>query len=89
MIVITGAGGFIGSALVYKLNLLSKKDLLLVDQDLKGSPKEQNLKKKHYEIYLESDEFLKKLEDKTFAGKIDSIFHLGACSDTTEDPKGR
>ncbi len=88
MIVITGAAGFIGSVLVSKFNHLGKKDLLVVDQNAKNTPKWENLHKKHFEIYLESQEFLDRLEKKEFDGKISAIFHLGACSDTTEMDKG-
>lgn len=84
MIAITGAAGFIGSVLVWKFNQLGRKDLLLVDQKAKNSPKWENLKKKHFEIYLESDEFLAQLEKKALSGRITAVFHLGACSDTTE-----
>ena len=84
MIVITGAAGFIGSVLVWKLNQLGQKDLLLVDQRAKNSPKWKNLKKKSFEIYLEHDEFLSRLEKKEFDGKLSAVFHLGACSDTTQ-----
>jgi len=87
MIVITGAAGFIGSVLAWKMNHLGKKDLLLVDQKAKNAPKWENLRKRQFEIYLESDEFIGRLEKKEFDGKISAIFHLGACSDTTEMDK--
>jgi ADP-L-glycero-D-manno-heptose 6-epimerase len=84
MIAITGAAGFIGSVLAWRLNQLGHKDLLLVDQKAKNSPKWNNVKKRQFDIYLESDEFIKGLESKQITAKIDAIFHLGACSDTTE-----
>lgn len=87
MIVITGAAGFIGSVLAWKMNLLGKKDLLLVDQKAKNSPKWENIKRRQFDIYLESDEFIERLEKKEFDGKVSAVFHLGACSDTTEMDK--
>ncbi len=84
MIVITGGAGFIGSALVWKLNELSRKDLIIVDQNAKKSPKWNNIKNHSFDTYLESDEFIGRLEKKEFNGKIKAIFHMGACSDTTE-----
>ncbi len=84
MITITGGAGFIGSVLAWKFNALGEKDLLIVDQKAKGSPKWKNIAKRSFALYLESEEFLKRLEAREFDGKIQAIFHMGACSDTTE-----
>ena len=84
MIAITGAAGFIGSVLVWKLNSLGQKDILVVDQKAKHSPKWDNLARHSFSDYLESEDFITGLERGAFDGKLTAIFHLGACSDTTE-----
>jgi ADP-L-glycero-D-manno-heptose 6-epimerase len=87
MIVITGGAGFIGSALLWKLNSLGEKDIIIVDQKAKNSPKWKNLSKSKFNDYVEYDEFLESLDTGRFKGKVKvkSIFHLGACADTTEN----
>lgn len=87
MLVVTGGAGFIGSVLVWHLNSLGLKDLLLVDHDGLGPAKKNNLKNKKYLDYLEAGDFLKKLSKGAFDGKIKTIFHIGACTDTMEMDK--
>lgn len=83
MIVVTGGAGFIGSVLVWKLNRIGEKNILIVDQGAEHSPKWNNIKKHAFDGYLESDEFIRRLE-KNELGGVKAVFHLGACSSTTE-----
>lgn len=81
-IIVTGAAGFIGRNVVAELNLRGYEDLILVD-NLGQRDKWRNLLGLRYEDILEPKEFLARLG----AGKmkdIEAIFHLGACSETTE-----
>lgn len=80
MIVVTGAAGFIGSNLVHALNALGRHDILAVD-DLTDGTKFKNLGTAKLYDYLDKDDFLVQLDK---LGKIDVIFHQGACSATTE-----
>lgn len=86
MILITGAAGLIGSAVVRELNRRGCDDLVLADH-LSTSDKWMNLRTLRYEEYLEKDQlfgFLKQIE----ANRVDCIIHLGACSATTERDAG-
>lgn len=81
-IIVTGAAGFIGRNVVAELNLRGYEDLILVD-NMGQRDKWRNLLGLRYEDILEPKEFLARLG----AGKmkdIEAIFHLGACSETTE-----
>jgi ADP-L-glycero-D-manno-heptose 6-epimerase len=84
MIVITGGSGFIGSVLLWKLNQQGYKDILIVDQFDK-SPKWKNLNGKLYKDIVEKNEFRKLLHNSAFLNNCKVIFHMGACSSTTED----
>ena len=84
MIVITGGAGFIGSMLLDHFNQNGLSDILVVDQDAKNSPKWDNLKGLRFQNYMESEDFLVHLETGGFDGKVEAVFHMGACSSTTE-----
>ncbi|MDX9790205.1 MAG: ADP-glyceromanno-heptose 6-epimerase [Candidatus Kapaibacterium sp.] len=84
MIVLTGGAGFIGSCFLRTLNNKGVKDVLVVDH-LGQSAKWKNLHGKQFESYLHKNDFRNKLNSGEFDGKIDAIFHLGACSSTTEN----
>jgi ADP-L-glycero-D-manno-heptose 6-epimerase len=84
MIIVTGAAGFIGSNLIKGLNAAGYDNILAVDE-LTDGHKFQNLAVLNYLDYQDCDDFLAKIKAKTaFAEKIEAIFHLGACSVTTE-----
>ena len=82
MWVVTGGAGFIGSALLWKLNQEGLDDLLVVDR-LESSEKWKNLRSARFRDYLEADDFLSRLEAGKLTG-IEGIVHLGANSSTTE-----
>src|SRR4051812_37533896 len=81
MWVITGATGFIGSALVWELNERGLNDLILVDH-VKPEERGQLLQKRKFKSFHTADEFLKLME--TGPLKVEGVLHMGACSNTTE-----
>ncbi len=83
MIVVTGAAGFIGSNIVKALNDRGRNDVLAVD-DLSNGRKIFNLADCKIMDYLDKDLFIEAIIDDKFKGKIEAIFHQGACSTTTE-----
>lgn len=81
MILVTGANGFIGSALVGELNQKGYQDLVLTDViSLEERP--QLLRGKAFREMLGPMEALTRLKEGRL--KPQWIFHMGACSDTTE-----
>lgn len=84
MIVVTGAAGFIGSAMVRHLNNQGHTNLILVD-DFSRADKQPNLDGKQYKEKIDRTAFPGWLWEKYMF--VDLIYHLGARTDTTEqDP---
>lgn len=81
MILITGAAGFIGSALTWYLNELGIEDIIISDK-LHSEDKWLNIRKRSYYDWVDRDELFEWLEKKEV--KINVVVHLGACSATTE-----
>ena len=80
MIIVTGGAGFIGSNIVRALNERGREDILVVD-NLDNAEKHRNLNALFIADFVDKREFLGLLPT---LGKVDAIFHQGACSSTTE-----
>jgi ADP-L-glycero-D-manno-heptose 6-epimerase len=83
MIIVTGGAGFIGSALIAALNKRQISDILVVDQ-LGTDQKWKNLRNLAFADYVEKDDFLEMVVENRLDFPTEAVFHLGACSDTTE-----
>src|SRR5688572_16091433 len=79
-VIVTGGAGFIGSAIVWRLNELGYDDIVIVDR-LDNTDKWKNLAPLKFVDYIDADDFIDDLDDYKDAK---TIFHLGACSSTTE-----
>lgn len=82
MIIVTGGAGFIGSAIVWGLNLRGYTKILVVDV-LDKCKNGGNLTNLEFKESIDKDEFIEKLEKGKFGNKIDGIIHMGAESSTT------
>ncbi|MBA4191674.1 MAG: ADP-glyceromanno-heptose 6-epimerase [Planctomycetaceae bacterium] len=80
MIVVTGAAGFIGSNLAHRL-AAEGHELLLVDHPLTPA-KAANLVGLSSFRFLDHERFLTALRSEVRG--VEAVFHLGACSSTTE-----
>ena len=82
MFVVTGGAGFIGSAMVWKLNQLGIKNILIVDE-LGSSEKWKNISGLYFQDYVHKTDFLDHLASEKYPA-FQAIIHLGAISATSE-----
>ena len=83
-ILVTGGAGFIGSALVWALNQRGRSDIVVTDF-LGSDEKWKNLVPLKFADYVDATEFRRHLaQNAAVFGKFSCVFHLGACSATTE-----
>jgi ADP-L-glycero-D-manno-heptose 6-epimerase len=83
-VVVTGAAGLIGSALIWALNRRGIDDIIAVDR-LDESEKWRHLVPLRFTDYVDADDFASLVDDRPGAfGSVGTVFHLGACSSTTE-----
>ncbi len=83
MIVVTGGAGFIGSAVVWKLNQMGMDKITIVDE-LGKEEKWKNLNGLKFADFFHKDDFMGLVLQRKFPFKVSSVIHLGACSSTTE-----
>jgi ADP-L-glycero-D-manno-heptose 6-epimerase len=81
-VVVTGAAGMIGANLVHGLNAIGIDDVVAVD-DLSDGMKFRNLLGASISDYFDRRDFYARFE-RGELGRIDAVFHEGACSDTME-----
>lgn len=83
MIAITGANGFIGSALAWEFNSRGRSDLLFVDS-VSRQRRPQPLATYRGEGFMTAQEFIAFLQSAEAQKRLEFVVHMGACSDTTE-----
>jgi ADP-L-glycero-D-manno-heptose 6-epimerase len=83
MIIVTGGAGFIGSAIVWKLNLSGNDQIVIVDE-LGTTDKWKNLVGLKFQEFIHKDDFISAVVDDTIEFPVEAIIHMGANSSTTE-----
>lgn len=83
MIVVTGGAGFIGSAIVWRLNQIGENKIIIVDE-LGKDEKWKNLVGLSFRDFIHKDEFISLVLEEDVPFEVDAIIHMGANSSTTE-----
>ena len=83
MWIVTGATGFIGSALAWELNQHGEKDLVLVDH-VKPEDRGGIVKKRGFSEFVPAGRLFDYWNNPAVVQKIEGVYHMGACSTTTE-----
>ena len=81
-IIVTGAAGFIGSNLIKGLNARGIDNIIAVD-DLTDGDKFRNLADLQIADYVDAGDFYDLFAEGAY-GRVEAVFHEGACSDTME-----
>ena len=82
MIIVTGANGFIGSAIIWELNQKGFTDIIAVDSV--GLDTRNVLAKRQYSKFFLAQELWSFLDQPETQKKVSWVIHMGACSSTTE-----
>jgi len=82
MVIVTGGAGFIGSAIVWRLNSLGEDNIIIVDE-LGIEEKWKNLVGLKFRDFIHKDDFIKMI-DQASTLEAGAIIHMGANSSTTE-----
>lgn len=83
MIVVTGGAGFIGSAIVWRMNQLGENKIIIVDE-LGTDEKWKNLVPLKFDDFIHKDDFISMILNQELSFEISAIVHMGANSSTTE-----